>query len=393
MDADCTFDVVIVGTGPAGGCLAYLLAGRGIRTLLLEKKKLPRYKACGGGLTPRAARLLPFDPGALIEDEATTARLFVNGATAFARTYPQAVVRMVMRDRLDALLVEKAVARGARLLQETRFLSAASGPDGFDIQTSGGVLRARCLVGADGVHSRVARQLGLSVRYRTMTALEAELETGDPRLLDRFRHAFDFDFGDIAHGYGWVFPKRRHLSAGILTRRPRARTILRDFRRYLARKGLAGARIASLKLHPIPYAPRATNFYAAPAGLVVGDATGMVDPITGEGIYYALRTARLAADALRAHLESRAALTAYNAALQRTVGRELRYAARLADALYRLPWLSYPLLTRFGDRIGGKLMEVYEGALGYPALFRYVVGLRGLRHLLARPGRARPQAS
>ena len=77
---------------------------------------------------------------------------------------------------------------------------------------------------------------------------------------------------------------------------------------------------------------------------------------------------------------------AYDEALRRTTGRELRYAGVLADILYRLPGLSYPLLTRFGDRIASKHMEVFEGRLDYPALFRYVVSTRGIRHLLCRSG-------
>ena len=385
MPTRSTYDTIIVGAGPAGALLAYELAAAGLALLLVEKKRLPRYKTCGGGLTPRALELLPFSIQPVVEDAATTARLWVNGRTVFDRTYPQPVVHMVMRDRLDALLVEQAVAKGARLEQGARFLAASGTPGRLVIETTAGTFQARCLVGADGVHSRVARHLGLRIQHRTMTALEAELDA-EKQDLDRYRHTFDFDFGVIEEGYGWVFPKRNHLSAGILTRRSKARTIRRDFQRYRERKGLAATRLASLKLHPIPYAPQAGNRYANAKGLVVGDATGMVDPITGEGIYYALQSARMAAAAIRAYITHGARMTGYDAALRRRTGRELRYAGLLAAILYGLPWLSYPLLRRFGDRIGGKHMEVFEGKLDYPGLFRYVVSPRGVRHLLRKPG-------
>ncbi len=378
-------DVVIVGAGPAGALLAHDLAAAGQDVLLVEKKHLPRYKACGGGLTPRALKLLPFSIQAVVEDAATTARLRVKDRTAFQRTYPQPVVHMVMRDRLDALIVQKAVERGARLVQGARFLAASGTPGNMAIETTGGRLRARCLVGADGTFSRTARHLGLPVRYRTMNAVEAEIEP-QGRGLQRFRNRFDFDFGVIDQGYGWVFPKQNHLSVGVLTRRPKAAAIRRDLQRYLDFKGLAGARVQSLKLHPIPYAPGGANVYANQKGLVVGDATGMVDPITGEGLYYAFRTAQLAAASIKAYFENHAALSTYNHALRRTVGREVRYAGLLAEILYRLPGLSYPLLARFGDRIGAKHMEVFEGTLDYPRLFRYVVGLKGIRHLLTKTG-------
>ncbi len=378
-------DVAIIGTGPAGALLAYELAAAGRDVLLVEKKRLPRYKACGGGLTPRALSLLPFSIEPVVEDAATTARLRVNDCTAFQRTYPQPVVHMVMRDRLDALLVQKARDQGVRLAQGARFLAAAGTPGEIEIKTAGGTFGTRLLVGADGVFSRTARHIGLTIHYRTMNAVEAEIEPQD-RDQQRFRHRFDFDFGVIDQGYGWVFPKQNHLSVGVLTRRPRAVTIRRDLQRYLGFKGLAQARIGSLKLHPIPYAPRRANAYASPMGLVVGDATGMVDPITGEGLYYAFRTAQMAATAIRAFFDQRAPLADYNRRLHRTLGREVRYAGLLADILYRLPGLSYPLLARFGDRIGAKHMEVFEGTLDYPRLFRYVVGLRGIRYLLTKTG-------
>ena len=378
-------DIIIIGAGPAGALLAHELAGAGLDVLLVEKKQLPRYKACGGGLTPRALKLLPFSIQPVIEDAATTARLLVNGRIAFERTYPRPVVHMVMRERLDALMVQKAIARGARLEQGVRFLAASGKPGSLEIRTTGGRWRTRCLVGADGVYSRTARHLGLDIRYRTMNAVEAEIEP-DEIAQKAFRHRFDFDFGVIDQGYGWVFPKRNHLSAGMLTRKPKAVTIRHDLHRYLERKGLARARVKTLKLHPIPFAPRAVNGFANAKGLVVGDATGMVDPITGEGLYYAFLTSHLAAAAIRARFENHVELSAYNRVLRRRVGREVGYAGLLAALLYRLPWLSYPLLSRFGDRIGGKHMEVFEGTLDYPRLFRYVVGLRGIRHLLTKTG-------
>ncbi len=379
------YDVIIIGAGPAGALLAYELAGAGRDVLLVEKKRLPRYKACGGGLTPRAMKLLPFSIQPVIEDAATTARLLVNGRPAFHQTYPRPVVHMVMRDRLDAFMVQKARDRGARLAQDVRFLAAGGTPGDLEVSTTDGTFRTRRLVGADGVHSRTSRHLELRIRYRTMNAIEAEIEPPASKQ-QRFRHRFDFDFGVIDQGYGWVFPKRHHLSVGILTRRPKAVNIRRDLYSYLERKGLERARIKNLKLHPIPYAPHVSNIYANHRGLVVGDAAGMVDPITGEGLYYALLTARLAAAAIEACFENRVALTAYNRTLRRKVGREIRYAGLLAALLYRLPGLSYPLLSRFGDRIGAKHIEVFAGTLDYPRLFRYVVGLRGIRHLLRKTG-------
>jgi geranylgeranyl reductase family protein len=375
------YDVVIVGAGAAGGLLAWELAGAGLQTLVLEKKRLPRYKACGGGLTLRAKRQLPFDIEPLIEDSADAARLLVNGQTVYAKRFPNPVVHMVMRAKFDQHLMKLALSRGAHLAQQTRFLSFTDSGTHRKILTSVGSVKARILVGADGVRSRVARALDLPVRFRLMTALEAELEVADPDGLCGYRNRFDFDFGTVRKGYGWVFPKQRHLSAGILTRLAKAPFIRDDFRRYLIAKGLAHASIRTLRVHPIPYAPGPKNRYAAAAGLVVGDATGMVDPITGEGLYYAFLTARLAAEILTDHFARGKPLQRYTPLLRHRIGRELQHAQWLAELLYRFPILSYPLLKRYGGLIAHKHLEVFAGTVSYRQLARYVFSLKALKDL------------
>lgn len=375
------YDVVIVGAGAAGGLLAWELAGAGLQTLVLEKKHMPRYKACGGGLTRRALKQLPFDIEPVVEDSVYSARLSVNGRTVFARTFQEPVAQMVMRDNFDQHLMQLAQTRGAQLAHGVRFLSLADSGTHLQLKTTGGTTRGRFVVGADGVHSRVTRALGLPVRYRMMNALEAELDVADAEVLCRYRHTFDFDFGVIRQGYGWIFPKKRHLSAGVLTRRAKTRFIGEDFRRYLHAKGLANSPIRSLTLHPIPYAPWPKNRYATARGLVVGDATGMVDPITGEGLYYAFMTAHLAARVLIDHFVGGWPLQRYTYLLHHRIGRELQYARWLAALLYRFPALSYRLLNRFGELIARKHLEVFTGAIGYRQLGRYVLSLRALKDL------------
>jgi len=218
------YDIAIVGSGPAGSLLAYELARAGRQVLLLEKKQLPRYKACGGGLTRRAMALIPFDIDPLVEDRAYTTRLRVHYQTVFEQTSETAAVHLVMRDHLDHFLARQAAAAGAVLQDQSRFLALTGLPGNLRIHTSRGDFRSRIIVGADGVHSRVARALNLPVRYRTMPALEAEL-TPDPATLNRFAGSVHFDFGVIPGGYAWLFPKGKGVSAGILVRRRRARQL------------------------------------------------------------------------------------------------------------------------------------------------------------------------
>jgi len=385
------YDVAIVGTGPAGSLLAYELARAGWTVLLLEKKELPRYKACGGGLTQRALDLIPFDTGNVIEDRAHTIRLRVGYQTAFSQSQQPPAVHLVMRDRLDHRLAQQAVASGAVLQDRTRFMSLSGPPGNLTLQTSAGPFRTRVIVGADGVYSRVARALRLPIKYRIMPALEAELAL-PPTVLRRFAGTIHFDFGVTPGGYAWLFPKKGHISAGILVRQGPAKQLKPAFLRYLARNGLGReADIRSMRLHPIPCRPDRRNRYADERGLVVGDGTGLVDPVTGEGIFYALKSARIAAITIDMHLKHRQHLSHhYNHQIKIDIESEILRADILARILYSFPTLSNWILKRYGDKIGTKHIAIYLGKMTYRQLYRYVLSPKGVAYLLRPRGRTNP---
>jgi len=380
------YDIAIVGTGPAGSLLAYEMALAGWSVLLLEKKKLPRKKPCGGGLTQRALDLIPFDIQALIENHAYTACMRVNLQPVFSQTRPDPVVHLVMRDRLDYFFAQQAAKAGAVLKERTRFLSLSGQAGDLTLHTSSGVFHARFVVGADGVYSRVARALNLPLRYRVMPALEAELAV-PPDVHQRFAGAICFDFGVIAGGYAWIFPKKDHISAGVLVRRRSANRLKPLLMKYLHQNGLLNkASIFSLRMHPIPCRPHRNNRYGEARGLVVGDATGLVDSVTGEGLYYAFKSTRIAAAALNEH-PSNPHLSAarYNQLIKIEIEPEVLQADLLARLLYRWPCVSNPILRLFGKKIGTKHIAVYSGAMDYRRLCRYVLSPRGLAYLLRPP--------
>lgn len=217
MQKHKSHDVIIVGAGPAGALLGYLLARQQFQVLIIEKKKFPRYKPCGGGLTRRALALLPFDISQIVEDTATNARVSRSGEILFEKAYPDPIIAMVMRDKFDALLIDQALQAGAAFMDETVFQDASRAGGIIRVNTTKATFETRVLVGADGVNSRVARICGHRVHSRKMTALEGEVYLSNPDILKTFRGSADFDFGVIPAGYGWIFPKGDHLSAGVLT--------------------------------------------------------------------------------------------------------------------------------------------------------------------------------
>jgi geranylgeranyl reductase family protein len=381
MRESSTYDVIIVGAGPAGALLAYLLAIKDVSVLLIEKKNLPRYKPCAGGLTPRAMALIPFDISEVIEEECFLVKAFVHGKPVFVvrRDYP--VISMVMRSRLDHFLVKKAAHAGATV-REGLIFKSLSGPVGeINVETSGATFRCRLIVGADGVSSRVAGALGVRVRRHRMNALEGEIYYPDPAFLKNFQNTAHFDFGLVPQGYAWVFPKNGHLSVGLLTAMKKLKNMKPYFEAYLKAKNLGdSAEVRSLKAHSIPYGPDRSNVLATEKGLLVGDTTGFADPITGEGIFYALREAHVASksilDGLRRGYDR---LGGYTQSLWGGIGNDLVYAKRFAHVLYKWPWVSSRIISAHGARLGDLHVSVIHGERSYESLYRQIFSLAVLR--------------
>ncbi len=375
MSPEIRYDVAIVGAGPAGALLGYHLARAGVRTAIFDKKILPRYKPCGGGLTARTLAVLPFDVTALIEDYTHRPMLLYNHRLVFQEQLNRPVIAMVMRSRFDLYLVEKAQQQGTALYDGCGFRTLSGRPGDLKIITDGGAFKARIIVGADGVGGRVGRQLGFSIRRRVMVALEGECAYPDPEIVSRYSGSAHFDFGIIPKGYAWVFPKKNLLSIGLVTRSRQARNLPQDFKAYLAAKGLSqGAMLQTLRGHLIPFQPSGRNVLADPRGLLVGDAAGYTDPLTGEGIYYAVRGAQIAATHIQKALNAGYNhLPEYTRAIQAAFRPDLLRAEYMARIIFHCPPLSKMLLVRKGGTLGRCQLDIVTGRQTYRELFRRIL--------------------
>src|SRR5712692_5155762 len=204
-------DAIVVGMGPAGASAAAELARAGLSVMGLEGKAMPRYKVCGGALSARTDRLLEPDYHSVVEETIHKVRFQFAGAEAFEIASPDPIAYMVMRDRFDAYLVQKAREAGVVVRENERVVRVREYADRVEVETQEGLYQAKVVVGADGANSTVVRTLFPGPRGRLVGALEGEVPlNGTPARLGT--GAIVLDLGVVTGGYAWVFPKEGRLS-------------------------------------------------------------------------------------------------------------------------------------------------------------------------------------
>ncbi|HET9495867.1 MAG TPA: geranylgeranyl reductase family protein [Chloroflexia bacterium] len=335
------YDAVVVGAGPSGATAAYWLARAGARTLLLEKARLPRYKTCGGGVTHKAARMLPFSIEPVVERTLRTAEFSWRTARPCAVTWRDPLVYMVQRSRFDHLLVEQAACAGAEVRDGVSVTGVEVTGEGATVRAGSERIEASYVVGADGATGRTARSLGLMAERSALAALESEVEVA-PGAMERWAGRMGLDLGEVPAGYGWVFPKGEHLSVGV-----GGLPVVEDYgkrlheyhRKFTANRVPGGAIRRVIRSHGylLPIRRPGTPVHRG-RGLLVGDAAGLVEAFTGEGIYWAIRSGRIAA---RAIVDGRH--DEYTRRLDLALMPDLLAARRWMRVYVAAPWLCYAL--------------------------------------------------
>jgi geranylgeranyl reductase family protein len=291
------YDVLVAGAGPAGSATAIRLARAGARVLLADRARFPRDKPCGGGLTGRALKQAPCDVTPVVEHVVDTFELRLRFGRSFRRSSRTPLILMTQRRRLDAYLAEQAVAAGAEFRDGARVDAIELGGSEIHATVGGQPVRAGVLIGADGANGVVARAAGLDPGVVRGVALEGNVAWS---ALDRERYERTavVELGQPGGGYGWVFPKGDHANLGVGGWEREGPQLRDHLARLAVAHGISIEKLTDVRGHRLPMRRVGA---ATPAGgrvLLVGDAAGLVDPLSGDGIYESFTSARLAAEAI-----------------------------------------------------------------------------------------------
>ena len=332
------WDAIVVGAGPAGCAAAYDLAVAGRRVLLLDRAVFPRHKACAGGLTRKSQQALRYSVAPVTRRTISAIVVEKHSAEAAKLASRSAICAMTVRQELDDYCLRQTVGAGAEFTQIGPIDAIEEGAQEVALRTNGHLFRARFLVGADGIHSRV-RQLVCGDAppwLRRGFALEAQVrDAGDSELT--------FSLAAVRQGYAWIFPEGDHLNVGLysgsaaekLSRQRLVEWIRARFGH--ASVGCTTGQYLGFGAENAP-PPRRRIF-------LTGDAGGFADPLTGEGIYGALASGQAAAAAIDMELRKGTPADSFFAERTAPLRRDLRLSAAGARWFYSNLDMGFRALT------------------------------------------------
>ncbi|MFW9849480.1 MAG: NAD(P)/FAD-dependent oxidoreductase [Candidatus Thorarchaeota archaeon] len=345
------YDVIIVGGGPAGSTTARRIAQVGLNVLLLDKDEFPRTKPCAGGIRFAVSELLDFDLSSVNHRRISGLSIFAPAGYRVDcvpedRSKPG---HTVMREEFDQLLVQKAAEAGADVKENAEVIDVQEQTSSVTVTSiDGSTYTSKYVIGADGINSLVARQLGFYKRWEPSSAsvaIEIEAEVGENKVRDICGEPSGYDadllllyFGEFSHGYCWAFPKKSVLSLGACCRLDKVSNIRAGYTNWYSKFK------DEYEIDPKILSDTSARFPVLQAdtivkgrALLIGDAAGLVDAFTGEGIPEAIQSGILAASAIQSAVEKSNPhlLNEYEKECKWKIISELKVTQSLASLFYK----------------------------------------------------------
>jgi geranylgeranyl reductase family protein len=369
MPATETYDVIIAGAGPAGSTAGFILSRSGLKVLLIDKSRFPREKVCGGMITYKTVRLLERVFGLTVTSLSEKGIIEYEAASYEVRSKNSVIAhgkyaipfRFIDRKRYDYFLLTMARESGAEVIEGDRIAS-------LDVlrsavtTASGRQFAAHAIIGADGVNSRIRRSFPSDLfgreDWNENLAAAHEIAVSRDDLDQQVNYpVLYYDF--IEFGYAWIFPHGEKAVIGMCGLKSKnSKNILSAFRGFLSALNVPLKQDHKIFSYVLPYG----NYLPEPVFrniLLVGDAAGLADPLLGEGIFYAQRSAEMAAQAIMGSLQRdgyhNLLKSRYLELLRAHIYTELVYAGKIQETIFtrlrNYRWLPLRILmTMYGDR-------------------------------------------
>ncbi len=348
------YDVVVVGAGPAGATAAKFLAEKGVKTILIDKHPYPRDKPCGGVLSVRTLKRFPYISDDLIDSYSYGGSISSSSLMYQVQLQKETpVAAFVLRKKFDQGLVNYAVQSGTTFKDGTAVVNIQKMKDTVKINLNNGkFLESKLVIGADGIWSTVAKSFGLGAHYPRIGRCLFQEYPLTSKLLNQYfseKRFFQFylKFMDIS-GTGWVFPKKDSINIGIgeiqplasqPIKRPQLKEVYTNYLRVLKEKKLIppAIKIGTIKGGVLPLHPLKKTF--ANQVVLCGDAAGQMNPLTGDGIHYAMSSGKIAAEvcseALEANDTSAVFLSKYQRLWKDDFGEEITLCLLILNRLLK----------------------------------------------------------
>lgn len=335
--------VIVVGAGPAGTTAARLLAQAQIDVVLLEREAMPRIKPCGGALTHRALELLPPGHEALLLSHPRHWTFQGPSGSSVTISRDDPYCHVVERQYFDQFLADSARREGALVLEQEPLLSLEQRSDRLRVTTAHRSFETQFVVAADGARGSLAR-LTAFPRPMLGAAIEADL-TLRAKNAHEYQDRVKIQVGQYPWGYAWVIPRGPVLNIGVGSFRPQRFPLKRRFHAFFQQ--VADQPATSPLAYPLPYRRRFVSLVKGRV-LFTGDAAGLLDAFSAEGIYSAMRSGQLAAQSIVRHVRHGEPIEQYSQHVEEEFWPSLKAALKMGLLFYPLAnfWSAFFLQNR-----------------------------------------------